>query len=33
MYGRRAEMRALALAASVSYCFGFWVVWPPKKAA
>ena len=33
MYGSCVEMRAFALAAAVSYCFGFWRVWPPKKAA
>jgi hypothetical protein len=31
MYGSRAEIAALALAAGRSYFFGFCVVWPLKK--
>src|SRR5215207_10217518 len=33
MYGNCAEMRALAVAAGVSYTFGFWALWTLKNAA
>ena len=33
MYGSWVESRALALAASVSYFFGFWADCAPKNAA
>ena len=33
MYGRRAEIAALAVASGLSYFLGFWAVWAPKKTA
>jgi hypothetical protein len=33
MYGSRAEIDAFAVASGLSYFFGFWVVYAPKKTA